>query len=151
MASGFITLPNGQDWSSRWTGYDWVLETIKNELSDNSNESQLKKWINYILPNEENGDIESGYCFYKKIGEKEEDFESILRIIDTRLMKEEFQNIFWNKVTELSSKLDKDSNIGFLINQLLECYKLSLNDEPEKPDNESLKEIFLLSDFKIAK
>jgi hypothetical protein len=56
-----------------------------------------------------------------------------------------------NKVKELSSKLDKDSNIGFLINQLFECYELSLNDEPEKPDNESLKEIFLLSDFKIAK
>jgi hypothetical protein len=51
MASGFITLPNGQDWSSRWSRYDWVLETIKNELSDNSNESQLKEWINYILPN----------------------------------------------------------------------------------------------------
>lgn len=88
MASGFITLPDGTNWSSRWSRYDWVLETVMNELSENGDEGVLKGWIKYILPNEDSGDIESGYCFYKN-GE-----ESVLRIIDTRFMKDKYSKIF---------------------------------------------------------
>jgi hypothetical protein len=151
MASGFITLPNGQDWSSRWSRYDCVLETIMNKLSNEGEEHQLKKWLQYILPNEDNGDIESGYCFYKKTGDKEESFESILRIIDTRFMKIEYPQIFWNTVEELNLRLDKNSDIGFLINQLYESYKWSLTDETKEPkDDETLKEIFLINGFEIA-
>ncbi|MFC5873455.1 hypothetical protein SAMN05443633_101606 [Chryseobacterium arachidis] len=61
MASGFITLQNGQDWSSRWSGYDYVLETIMNRLSSEGDEGHLKQWLHYILPTE--NDAESGYCF----------------------------------------------------------------------------------------
>ncbi len=149
MASGFITLPNGEDWSSRWTRYDWVLETIMNQLSDVGKENELKKWIEYILPNEEKGDIESGYCFFKKTGNKE-DFECVLRIIDTRFMKDEFQEIFWNTVKLLSYKLKPDPNIGFLMNDLFNHYEKSLNDKREAPTDNTLQEIFKLNEFTIA-
>lgn len=95
MASGFITLPDGTDWSSRWTGYDLVLETIMQALPENNNEGILKNWLCYLLPDEENGDIEACYCFYKNGA------ESILRIFDTRWMKPEFRELFWNTVQSL--------------------------------------------------
>ncbi len=144
MASGFITLPDGTDWSSRWTGYDAVLEIIMLELKNDGDEGILKEWIKYILPNENNGDIESGYCFYKKGS------ENILRIIDTRLMKPNFQKIFWDKVKSLTQKLDAEQSIGFLINQLNNCYESSIRNSYMEPDNLDLKEIFFVSDFKIG-
>lgn len=146
MASGFITLPDGSDWSSRWSGYDWVLETIMNELADTGDEAVLKAWIKYILPNEDNGDIESGYCFYKKSG------ESVLRIIDTRFMKDKFAVIFWNTVSVLSQKLSNDPDIGYLINRLHQRYEESLKNDFKSPEeDEDFKEIFLLGGFEMAK
>lgn len=151
MASGFITLPDGNNWAVRWSGYDWVLETIMQELSVEGDEGILKRWIEYILPNEEKGDIESGYCFYKKVGENEKDFESILRIIDTRLMKSKFQIIFWNMVKKASQQLSKETNIGVLMKQLNDSYELSLKEEAKEPeDNTELKEIFLLNGFELV-
>jgi hypothetical protein len=147
MASGFITLPNGNNWSSRWTRYDWVLETIMNELKSFGEEKTLKDWLQYILPDENNGDIESGYCFYKA----NESEESILRIIDTRLMKDNFQLLFWQKVKELSQKLSRETDIGFLINQLNDCYENSLKEPLTAPDDIGLKEIFFVSGFEIGK
>lgn len=145
MASGFITLPDGTEWSSRWSRYDWVLESVMNELSEKGDEGVLKGWIRYILPDENNGDIESGYCFHKNGG------ESILRIIDTRLMKEEFSKIFWNKINNLSKKLPKDSDIGYLINGLNDCYKDSLKNTFESPKDMDLNEIFLLGGYNIGR
>ncbi len=147
MASGFITLPNGNDWSSRWTRYDWVLETIMNDLSSVGHEKILKDWIKYILPDESIGDTESGYCFYKA----NEGEENILRIIDTRLMKDSFQFIFWNKVKELSQKLSKETDIGYLINQLNDCYENSLKEPLKEPEDTDLKEIFFVGGFEIGK
>jgi len=150
MASGFITLPDGKNWAVRWSGYDWVLETIMKELSVEGDEGVLKKWIEYILPNEDKGDIESGYCFYKKVGENESDVESILRVIDTRLMKSKFQIIFWNTVKKVSQRLSIKTNIGVLMNQLNDSYKLSLKAVAKEPEDMGLKEIFFLNGFELA-
>lgn len=153
MASGFITLPDGKNWSARWSYYDWVLETIMKRLKSDHDEGYLKKWLEFILPNEENGDIESGYCFYKKIGDID-DFESILRVIDTRLMKQGYYNIFWKTVETLNHELDsEDKDIGFLINQLYTLYQNSLsntNIEPI-PDDDDDDNIFNVGGFKIRK
>ncbi len=112
MASGFIGLPDGSNWSSRWSRYDWVLETIMNELSDDGDEAVLKGWLKYIIPSESDEEyVESGYCFYKNKD------ECILRIIDTRWMKDKYFNIFWNTVGDLSNAHPKDSDIGYLVNE----------------------------------
>lgn len=150
MASGFITLPNGKDWSARWSGYDLVLKTIMSVLSEEGIEGHLRKWLTYILPNENNGDVESGYCFYKKVGDNKDDFESILRIIDTRLMKKEFQTIFWNSVEKAHLQLNIESYESFLMTQLYHSYINSLQESEVPPNDLDLKEIFLLNGFEIT-
>ena len=152
MASGFITLPDGNDWSSRWTRYDYVLETIMQKLNSNDEEGNLKKWLEFILPNEVNGDIESGYCFYKKTKMDKEKSVSILRIIDTRLMKEKYRKIFWNAVENLSAELEtENTDIAFLINQLWNCYKASLLNSKVEPNLQEIEENLKLdSIFKIG-
>jgi len=154
MASGFIVLPNGESWSARWSRYDYVLETIMNKLTNNGKQGELKKWLEFILPNEGNGDIESGYCFYKKIGDNENNLESILRIINTNLMQESYFKIFWNTIAELNQELDPNEGIGFLINQLNNDFINSLSSDkvyhlPEKDDVEY--DIFNIGEFKIGK
>ncbi len=144
MASGFITLPDGTDWSARWTRYDQVLETIMNELSEKGDEALLKGWLKYILPDEGNGDIESGYAFIKHGG------EHVLRIIDTRLMQDKFREIFWNTVRGLKAKLSTDSDIGYLIDDLNQSYKKSLENNFKDPEDTDLKEILFLGGYKIG-
>jgi len=157
MASGFITLQDGKNWSARWSYYDWVLGTIMNRLKSDSDEGYLKKWLDYILPNEENGDIESGYCFYKKVGPGKDEFESILRKIDTRLMNQTYCGIFWNTVETLSNELDsEDGEIGFLIHQLHNSYLRSLSSTevepiPEEEEDDDDDNIFDVGGFKIGK
>lgn len=154
MASGFITLPDGDNWSARWSRYDFVLETIMNKLEADGDQGYLKKWLDFILPNEKNGDIECSYCFYKKIGSNDEDFETVLRKINTNLMKESYFKIFWNTVAELNKELDaNDDGIGFLINQLNNCFLISLASGekyifPEKDDVEY--GILNIGEFKIG-
>ncbi|WP_262151213.1 hypothetical protein [Chryseobacterium foetidum] len=154
MASGFITLPDGNDWSARWSTYDFVLEAIMKKLASNGEEGYLKKWLEFILPNEENGDIECGYCFYKKIGSNDDDFVTILRIIDTNLMKQGYYEIFWNTVAELNQEIDPGAgDIGFLINELNNCFLISLSSGekyifPEKDDVEY--GILNIGEFKIG-
>jgi hypothetical protein len=150
MASGFITLPTGGDWSARWSTYDGVLENIMTQLSFDGDEGALKNWLTYILPNEDKGDTESGYCFYK-YAENPEDSESILRIIDTRLMKEKYQLIFWNTVKELCQKFSWESDAGFYIHELYEAYQYSLKLSKKEPEDLDLKEIFSLGGFDIGK
>lgn len=151
MASGFITLQNGQDWNCRWSGYDYVLETIMNRLSTEADEGNLKEWLHYILPTE--NDVESGYCFFKRITPDPKDSECILRIIDTRFMKENYKKIFWDTVEKLNNELDINESPGYLINELFLMYQYSLDKtyvEPEDKD-EDLIEIFQLGGFDIGK
>jgi hypothetical protein len=150
MASGFITLPNGQDWSRRWTGYDLVLETIMNALSEEGDAGILKKWLQFILPNEEEGDIESGWGYIKKMGEGENDFECLARILDTRWMKPHFKQLFWEKVAEINLQLDIETPAGYLINDLHESYQYSLKDDAKAPTNKSNRFIFTINGFDIA-
>lgn len=150
MASGFITLPNGQDWDTRWTGYDYVLETIMNRLSPEGDEGYLKRWLHYILPTE--NDVESGYCFFKCITPDPKDAECILRIIDTRLMKENYREIFWEAVKRLNDELNHNDNPGYLINELFSMYRYSLSQDYVVPedDDQTLTEIFQVGGFEIC-
>jgi hypothetical protein len=151
MASGFITLPNGENWSMRWTGYDFVLETIMDALSEEGEAGILKKWLQFILPNEEEGDIESGWGYFKKMSESKDDFECIGRCLDTRWMKPHFQQIFWDKVAEINAQIDRESNIGYFINSLYEEYQASLEELAKEPEDEDDRFIFTLNGFEIAK
>jgi hypothetical protein len=154
MASGFITLPDVENWSARWSRYDFVLKAIMKKLTSDGEQGYLKKWLEFILPDEDNGDIECGYCFYKKIGSNDDDFETVLRKINTNLMKESYFKIFWNTVAELNQELDANADdIGFLINQLYNCFLISLSSSekhifPEKDDVEY--GILNIGEFKIG-
>ncbi|MBA9079890.1 hypothetical protein [Rufibacter quisquiliarum] len=134
MASGFIKFRNGESWYARWSRYDWVLERIMLELCEDGKEGELKAWIESLLPDEDRGDIECGWSFIKATPES----EMVTRILDTRLMKEEYQQIFWEGARRAMEKEpDKEDGIGFLINQLYKMYEESLNEEyvPPKPFN----------------
>lgn len=113
-------------------------------LPENNNEGILKNWLCYLLPDEENGDIEACYCFYKNGA------ESILRIFDTRWMKPEFRELFWNTVQSLDQKLSDDDAAGYLIKQLYRCYTASLLNDYKQPEDENFKELFFVGDFKIG-
>lgn len=148
MASGFITLPDGTDWHSRWTGYDLVLETIAGKLNNDGDEGHVKKWLSFILPNEDEGDIESCYCFYKKTGDEH---ESVLRILDTRLMKDKYREIFWSCVAMLKDELNAEAvGAGYLIHSLHNEYIESLKNEYKSPPlSDDDKDIFLIGGFEI--
>ncbi|MCL9805478.1 hypothetical protein NAT51_08090 [Flavobacterium amniphilum] len=150
MASGFITLPNGIKWSSRWTHYDYILETIMNQLNDTGDEGHMKKWFKFILPNEEEGDIECCWGFHKK----EFDYELIVRIIDTRKMNPKFYDLFWSTIETLNQTLNpNDEGIGFLINDLYTDFKqnqLAENEEMKilEPEDD---DIFSFGGFRIGR
>lgn len=149
MASGFIALRNGKDWSSRWSGYDWVLETIMNELPTNGDSQELRAWIKYILPSEEAGDVESGFAFWKASG----DNESILRIIDVRLMKEKYRDLFWQAVKSLHGRIEElNERLQPQIVDLYQMYEQSLVDEAQAPDrdDDTLNDIFFVGGFNIG-
>jgi hypothetical protein len=142
MASGFITLRNGLDWSHRWSGYDLVIEMIMDELSANGDEGKLKVWLKTLTPTEE--DIESGWCFIRN-----SDHEMVARNLDTRFMKEEYLQIFWNALKRVRDKtigeIEGGHVGGFLINQLYRCYESSLKDayvnpDPFNPEKEELSD-----------
>lgn len=48
-------------------------------------------------------------------------------------------------------KLSKDSDIGYLINNLNECYHESLINNFKSPEDTGLNEIFLLGGYNIGK
>ena len=153
MASGFITLRDGSDWGNRWSGYDLVLETIMRSLPDKGHKGYLKRWLQYILPNEENGDIESGYCFYKKTGTGEDEYDTILRIIDTRLMRPVFRRIFWQSVEKLNHELDHTIVAGYLIHSLFLQYQESIliaAPATFEQKTDVVNDIFLAGGFRIS-
>ncbi|SDJ57027.1 hypothetical protein [Chryseobacterium jejuense] len=134
MASGFITLPNGKNWSARWSRYDLTLKIIMNRLNENGDEGYLKKWLHFILPTED--DIESGYCFFRVFSEDPYDSDSIVRFIDTRYLHPKYYEIFWQTVENLNNELDIETSIGFLMNDLYECFQHN-----QLPTGESIPEI----------
>ena len=152
MASGFITLPNGKDWSTRWSGYDLILETIMQKLGEHDDEGYLKKWLEFILPTE--NDVESGYCFFKVISEDPYDSECVLRIIDTRYMHPKYYEIFWKTVETLNHELDHQDGAGFLINSLqttFECNQLSPGESIPDLKGEEDHDIFFIGGFNMGK
>ena len=155
MASGFITLTNGKNWSARWSRYDFVLETIMNRLRCAGVEGDLKLWLQYILPNEDKGDVESGYCFYKKMETGAADFETVVRCINTNLMRDCYYRIFWNVVAKLDEELDSnDDGVGFLIHQLYASFldSLVVGNLCVLPEIDSSDyDIFTIGSFTISK
>jgi hypothetical protein len=149
MASGFITLSNGEDWSARWSRYDFVLEQIANELNDEADEKILKDWLMYLQPNEEGGDIECSWSFIKA-----NDDETVLRILDIRRMKDHYQRIFWKAAELAAHKHSPDSDTGYCINELFKAHSESLKQPSQPPsvdDKETLDCIFFIGGFEIGK
>lgn len=149
MASGFITLPDGTDWHARWTGYDLVLQTIADRLDKEGDEGYLKSWLNFIIPDEAAGDVENGYCFFKKI---DDEHECIIRQIDTRLLKEHYKEIFWRAVYQLSQELNSESpGAGYLIHTLQQEYQESLSLAGKAPEfDPAIDDIYSIGGFNIG-
>lgn len=146
MASGFIILRNGEYWSHRWTGYDRVLEAIMNELPEEGDAKVLREWISYILPDEEAGDIECCYAFIKA-----EEWKYIPRVIDTRLMKEPYRNIFGEALSSINSKPDQfDHYLQAALKNLYQMYQRSLEEEFQAVENDDNRSIFFVGGFSIG-
>ena len=89
MANGFITLENGQDFVTRWTGYDLILEIAVVELS-NHGYIELASWLKTRLPDgEDKGDA----VFWNSAG------EMIERSLDLRALTRENRALFWKALT----------------------------------------------------
>lgn len=97
MAKGFITLENGEDFYTRWTGYDMILQIVIIELANIHGGEELAKWLQTRIPseNEEKGDA----VFFNK---KE---EMIQRILDLRGLTKRNRSLFWAAVKLGKSKL----------------------------------------------
>lgn len=147
MASGFIELPDGNTWSCRYTGYDLLLEDIAAELSTEGEEGELKNWLNYLQPNEEAGDVESGYCFYKHNSP-----DTVLRILDLRRMKDNYAQLFW-KAAQLAEAKYKGTDRGYDLERFASIYRASLQNPPvpveEIDDIEN--DLFFLNGHTIGK
>ena len=90
MAKGFITLENGEDFVTRWTGYDMILEIVTKELR-NLGDNEFADWLRTRFPNEneEKGDDE--FCNSKN--------EMIQRIIDLRGLTKTNREKFWQALS----------------------------------------------------
>ena len=102
-----------------------------NNLTDNEKELELKKWIESVLPNIENGDEECGYCFIRN-----SDGENVLREIDTRFIKNDYLVIFWNTLEKIVAEQKKSENdSSFLFFDLFKEYKACLLEKNVEAEN----------------
>ena len=147
MASGFIEHYDGNMWSCRYTGFDLLLEQVAAELGNDGEEGELKRWLLYLQPNEEAGDVESGYCFHKANG------ETVLRIIDFRRMKDNYAQLFWLGIQRLQAKIG-GTEAGFDVDRLAAIYRTALSNPPaplEDEEDDIGNEIYFLGGFSIGK
>lgn len=54
MASGFIILKDGRCLARRWTTYDYIIELIIEDLSNDRNKEakEFKEWLQTLIPGE---------------------------------------------------------------------------------------------------
>lgn len=90
MANGFITLENGEDFVTRWTGYDMILEIVTKELR-NIGDNDFADWVRtrFLNENEEKGDA----VFWNS------ENEMIERIIDLRGLTKTNREKFWQALS----------------------------------------------------
>ncbi len=96
MANGFITLEYGEDFYTRWTGYEMILEIVIRELSGMEDGKEFADWLKTMLPR----------------------YEGESRTLDLRGLTENNRILFWlgvekgvEKITELGkeySSLNKE-------------------------------------------
>ena len=89
MANGFITLEHGEDFYTRWTGYELILKIVISELSIIEKGREFSNWLKTMLPR----------------------YPGDSRIFDLRGLTEENRNLFWcgvekgvEKIAELGEK-----------------------------------------------
>ncbi|MEO0469334.1 MAG: hypothetical protein AAF206_06935 [Bacteroidota bacterium] len=76
MANGFITLTNGKDFATRWTGYDMIIQIAIHELESLNEGPALANWLKTRIPQ---GEVtEGGAIFWNQAD------EMISRILDLR-------------------------------------------------------------------
>lgn len=89
MAKGFITLEHGEDFYTRWTGYELILKIVIRELNEIENGIQLADWLKTMQPR----------------------YEGESRTLDLRGLTQNNRILFWlgvekgvEKITELGEK-----------------------------------------------
>ena len=90
MAKGFIILENGQDFFTRWTGYDLIIEIVIDQIQKNDWDPHFCEWLKTRIPSEheEKGDA----VFYNS------NDEMIQRILDLRGLTKNNRALFWKTV-----------------------------------------------------
>lgn len=107
MAKGFITLENGEDFFTRWTGYDMIIEIIIKELKAMNPHCELANWLKTRIPAE--GEHRGDAVFHNTKG------EMIQRIIDLRGLTKTNRNLFWKALERGNQKIDRvDENYSNL-------------------------------------
>lgn len=87
MANGFITLENGKDFFTRWTGYDMIIEIVIRELKEIDPQCTFADWLATQIP--EGGQYSGGALFYNAKN------EMVQRILDLRELTENNRSLFW--------------------------------------------------------
>ena len=125
MAKGFITLENGEDFYSRWTGYDAIIQIAINELANFPDGKELSSWLRTIVPRE--GEEKGDAVFFNRNG------EMIQRILDLRGLTADNRAMFWRAIRSGATKLNKlgkkysDLNPD-LINELIDMHEKVFQD-----------------------
>lgn len=97
MAKGFITLENGEDFETRWTGYDRIIEIVIKELKDDAQGLPLAEWLATRIP--QLGEHKGDAVFHNRRG------EMIERIMDLREFSVNHRELFWVAVGRGAAKL----------------------------------------------
>ncbi|MCE7992510.1 MAG: hypothetical protein HEP71_11035 [Roseivirga sp.] len=99
MAKGFITLENGKDFFTRWTGYDMIIEIIIKELEAMNQHCELAKWLKTRIPAE--GEHRGDAVFHNNRG------EMIQRTLDLRGLTQTNRDLFWKALEAGNTKIDQ--------------------------------------------
>ncbi|MFT5914514.1 MAG: hypothetical protein ACI81T_001003 [Bacteroidia bacterium] len=99
MANGFITLKNGDDFFTRWTEYDMIIEIAISELNEMKNGGNLASFLKTRIPKNKDGN--GGDSFLNDEG----DF--VQRTLDPRELEKSEQLLFWKSLQIGKNKLLK--------------------------------------------
>jgi hypothetical protein len=132
MASGFIILTDGRCFARQADVYDYIIQLVIEELSDNENAKEFKQWLETLISSKE--DIDMGWGSIKH-----DTGENIMRWLDLRELTETNQKLFWTSLQHSLNKLiatlstenkDKTAHIE-LLKILLKMHRLAyIRDDP---------------------
>jgi hypothetical protein len=134
MASGFIILEDGRCLARTWTVYNYILELVISELTEDTKEAEFRNWLQTLIPNE--NDEYNGYGGFIKHDTGEE----VQRWLDLRELTKENQQLFWvalqhslNGLRKASKGNNDNDDTIELLKTLLKMKHLSdIGDNPNK-------------------